>query len=107
MTTAERLPNEASFLKDVATHEMIVRRDDGPYRHIRFQRPDTICLYFDVVTWPGFLCFSGDAGCYVFSRLPDMLEFFRYESKPAGKLFINPDYWGQKVEAVDRSSPIK
>ena len=27
---------------------------------------------FDIVTWPGYLCYSGDMGCFVFTRLPDM-----------------------------------
>ena len=48
---------------------MIVLRDDGVYRHIRFKKPGTGCMHFDLVTWPGYLCYSGDMGCYVFCRL--------------------------------------
>jgi hypothetical protein len=101
-----RFPDEASFLKDVADHEMAVLRDDGLYRHLRFRRPDSWVYGFDVVTWPGFLAYTGDMGCYVFSRIPDMIEFFR-EGKPTGPLRINPGYWGEKVEAVDRNGPLE
>lgn len=83
------------FLKDVATHEMEVIRDDGIYRHIRFKRPGTNCMHFDLVTWPGYLCYVGDMGCYTFTRLRDMFEFFRGER-------INPSYWSKKVVGADR-----
>lgn len=83
------------FLKDVATHEMEVIRDDGIYRHIRFKRPGTNCMHFDLVTWPGYLCYVGDMGCYTFTRLRDMFEFFRGEC-------INPSYWSEKVVGADR-----
>ena len=68
---------EAIFLRDVAEHEMIVVRDDGVHRHIRFKKPGTSCMHFDLITWPGYLCYTGDMGTYVFSRLTDMFEFFR------------------------------
>lgn len=90
---------ESTFLKDVASHEMFVKLDSGAHRHLRFKRPGTICLHFDIVTWPGYLAISGDMGCYVFSRLADMFTFFRSDRG----LDINPGYWAQKVEARDRS----
>lgn len=96
---------EAQFLKDVAEHEMQVIRDDGLYRHIRFKRPGTVCMHFDLVTWPGYLAYSGDMGCYVFSRLPDMFEFFRtdreYAQRNGKRLGINLGYWSEKLQAVD------
>ena len=92
-------PTAEEFLKDVATHEMTVLLDSGPHRHLRFKRPGTMCMHFDVVTWPGYLAISGDMGCYVFWRLDDMFEFFRSDRG----LYINPGYWSQKVEARDRS----
>ncbi len=99
-----RLPNEESFLNDVASHEMTVFRDDGLYRHLRFQKPGTWYMGFDVVTWPRYLAYTGDMGCYIFSRLPDMFEFFRSHTDG---LYVNPHYWGEKVDAVDRNGPIK
>lgn len=95
--------NEESFLKDVKDHEMIVVRDDGLYRHITFKRPGTNCYRFDLVTWPGYLAYTGDMGSYVFSRLPDMFEFFRTDREydKGDGLAINLSYWGEKLEAVD------
>lgn len=96
---------EADFLKDVSAHEMEVLRDDGVYRHIRFKKPGTGCMHFDLVTWPGYLAYSGDMGCYVFSRLNDMFEFFRtdreYLQRDGRQLCINLGYWSEKLQAVD------
>ena len=90
----------AAFLRDVATHELTIIRDDGLYRHLRFKRPGSSCMYFDLITWPGHLCYTGDMGTYVFQRIEDMLEFFRRETKGEA-LPINPGYWSEKVLATD------
>jgi hypothetical protein len=96
---------EANFLKDVGQHVMEVLRDDGVYRHVRFRKPGTMCMHFDLITWPGYLCYTGDMGTFVFSRLQDMFEFFRTDrqcSKLRGhQLGINPSYWSEKLQAVD------
>lgn len=92
---------EERFLKDVAEHIMVVVRDDGVHRHIRFQKPGTRCMHFDLITWPGHLCYTGDMGTYVFSRLEDMFEFFRTDRREGGKLGINLGYWSEKLLAVD------
>ena len=98
-------PTEESFLKDVATHEMHVLMDSGIYRHIRFKRPGTGCYHFDLITYPGYLVYSGDMGCYVFSRLDDMFQFFRTDRSDwnynrKGGLSINLGYWSEKLQAV-------
>lgn len=87
-------PDQDRFLADVATHgiEVIMDGNDA-YRHIRFKRPESGTYWFDLTTWPGHLCISGDMGTYVFSRVRDMFTFFRHES-------INPGYWGEKLQAV-------
>jgi hypothetical protein len=87
------------FAHDITKHEMQIVRDNGIDRHLRFRRPGTYCMGFDIITWPGYLCYCGDMGTYVFMRLPDMFEFFRNE-KP------NPSYWAEKVVAQDRSDGI-
>lgn len=94
---------EERFLKDAATHEMTILKDDGIYRHIRFKRPDSSSYRFDLITWPGFLCYCGDMGTYVFSRLPDMFEFFRTDRRSGARLGINPGYWAEKVQADSRN----
>lgn len=98
---------ENEFLRDVADHVMEVKRDDGVYRHIRFRKPGTMCMHFDLITWPGYLCYTGDMGTYVFTRLADMFEFFRtdreYAQRRGRRLAVNLSYWSEKLEAVNGS----
>lgn len=88
------------FVSDVASHQLTVIRDEGLYRHLRFQRPRSSAYCFDLVTWPGYLVVTGDMGTWTFSRIADMFEFFtdshfgRRES-----YLINPGYWSEKFEA--------
>lgn len=84
------------FQKDIANHSLEVRHDDGIYRHLTFTNNGSIAYRFDLVTWPGYLCISGDMGCFTFSRLPDMFEFFRDDN---GSMGINPGYWAEKLQA--------
>jgi hypothetical protein len=98
---------EDSFLRDVRDHEITIIKDDGVYRHLRFKRKDSGTFWFDIVTWPGFLAYSGDMGAYMFSRCDDMLDFFRMDSddfnyKSDKKLNINPYYWSEKLESVSQ-----
>lgn len=90
-----------SFLKDIATHEVTIVRDEGLYRHITAQKPkDNWDQRFSLVTFPGTLVYTGDMGTYVFSRIPDMFAFFR--QRQPGQLAINPSYWAEKVDAESR-----
>jgi len=82
------------FEGETAEHQMTVLRDDGLYRHLRFQKPGTWTYGFDLVTWPGYLAIVGDCGDYVFSRVRDMVEFFEADN---GR--INPQYWAEKLQA--------
>lgn len=95
---------EERFLKDVSDHVMTIIRDDGVHRHLRFSKPGTYCMSFDIVTYPDHLVYSGDMGCYVFSRLMDMFEFFRVQRRDEEptRLHINLGYWAEKLEATDR-----
>lgn len=96
-------PTQESFLKDVAQHRMTIVRDDGNHRHVIFAKPGTYCQRFELITWPGHLCYSGDMGTFVFRRLEDMFAFFRDDRPDNGKLRINLGYWAEKLEAADRS----
>lgn len=96
---------EEQFLKDVGKHEMKVLLDNEVHRCIRFASTDqkqSWYLHFTITTWPGYLCINGDMGCFVFTRLPDMFEFFRTKPKEDEHIHINPSYWGEKCEAADR-----
>lgn len=92
MTTKER------FLKDISGHVIEIISDNGINRHIRFRRPGTMCMHFDLITWPGYLCYTGDMGTFVFQRLKDMFQFFR--SNPNHRIDFR--YWAEKVEAMDK-----
>lgn len=94
------------FLRDVDRHQLQVIRDDDLYRHLRFKRPDGTCMYFDILTWPGYLCYTGDMGTFVFSRVTDMLRFFR---RDAGSQPFRIDfrYWAEKVQAGDRCDGVQ
>jgi hypothetical protein len=102
---------EESFLRDVENHQMIIIRDDDVNRHVRFQHPGSSCMLFDLITWPGYLCYTGDMGTFVFHRLRDMFEFFRtdreYNQRKGRQLSINLGYWSEKVEAADRHDGIE
>jgi len=103
---------EAEFLQDVREHVMSVVRDDGVHRHVRFKKLGTYCMHFDLITWPGYLCYTGDMGTYVFRRLEDMFQFFRADRehrhlRDGQTLAINKSYWAEKVEAADRCDGIK
>lgn len=94
--------DKAAFLKDVAAHRMTVIRDEGLYRHLRFMDPETIVSYFDLITWPGHLCYTGDMGTYVFSRIQDMFMFFRRTPQEHGGP-IDLRYWAEKCLSQDKS----
>lgn len=89
----KREPTKEQFLNDVADHRMDLPLNDGMYRHLRFKQPGTSNMWFDIVTWPGFLTISGDMGTWTFSRVPDMFRFFR-----DSKLRINESYWAEKLQ---------
>lgn len=84
-----------SFAGAVADHVMTVLQDDGVYRHLHFGKPKTTVKSFSIVTWPGYLAFTGDIGDYIFKRLDDMMEFFRGHAP-------NPRYWSEICVAAGR-----
>lgn len=85
------------FLKSVEKHEMRIIKNDGIYRHIRYSEPRTSIEHFELITWPGQLCISGDMGTYVFCRVEDMFTFFRSKD-----MAINPGYWHEKMISDSR-----
>jgi hypothetical protein len=102
----EYLPDAEAFLKHVRDHAMTIVREDGVYRHLRFRKPGTSCMGFDIITWPGYLCFCGDMGTYVFQRLQDMLQFFRTKRRDDGSWSIDHRYWAEKVMRAKSTKPI-
>lgn len=93
------MPTKPDFLRDVKDHVIEIIRDGDINRHIRFRKPGSMCMHFDLITWPGYLCYTGDMGTYVFSRLDDMFQFFRKDPDQS----IDFRYWAEKLQAVDAS----
>lgn len=91
------------FRKDTADHQLEVILDQGMHRHLRLSKPGTSCYSYNVVTWPGYLAVSGDMGGSIFTRLPDMFEFFREKPRQnePDALYINQSYWAEKLHAND------
>jgi hypothetical protein len=91
----------ARFARDTAQHRMTVLHDDGLYRHLRFSTRRGYGEYggywFELITTPGQLVFSGDGESYVFRRLQDMFEFFRSGIYRDGSLHVQPGYWSEKL----------
>lgn len=79
---------------DLKHHVVTERHAVGLYRHWRCQKPDTWCMGFDIVTWPGSLCFTGDMGDYLFQRTADMVAFMESACK-------SYDYAAEKCVAHD------
>ena len=97
-------PIAERFARDIATHQMEVRHEDGVYRHVVFKRPGTICMSFSLVTFPGRLVYTGDMGTFVFERTHDMFEFFGHGGF---KREPNFGYWHEKLTAVDQSGSME
>lgn len=94
------------FERDVRDHQMQVISDNGVSRHLRFRHPDSMDMHFDLITWPGYLCFTGDMGTYVFERLQDMFEFFRRrENRDPYRMDVS--YWAEKVRAADVADGVR
>lgn len=83
------------FLRDTKNHKLSILHNDGIYKHLVMDNGTGIYKY-SITTWAGYLCISGDMGCYVFSRTKDMFSFFRQS-----ELKINPSYWAEKLQSVD------
>ena len=66
-----------AFLERFEKFEMIIEKDDGVFRHLRFRDPKEMHGWFNITTAPDMLVVRGDYGTYVFSRVYDMFNFFR------------------------------
>jgi len=94
------------FLENTKNHTMKILKDDGEYRHLVFSNNGSSVYKFNITTWPGYLCISGDMGCCVFSRLRDMFEFFRTNQGNTLERSINPAYWAEKLQATVRDGVV-
>ncbi|MFF7329743.1 hypothetical protein [Streptomyces sp. NPDC008150] len=87
----------ARFTNDTAGHKMVILHDDGVYRHLAFYEPKHGYYWFELITTPQQLVFSGDGNSYVFRRFTDMFKFFRTGIRRDGSHHISPGYWSEKL----------
>lgn len=92
----------AKVKKDAAErlskHQIITKKIDGLYRQWWCGCPDSGCDWFYIVTWPGYMCYCGDMGDYVFQRVDDMVLFMRRSA-------MSFDYAAEKC--IAHGSPIR
>lgn len=92
-----------AFAGNMARHRMMVRLDQGLYRHLVFEQPEHSWNdRFELITAPGSLTITGDRGAHTFRRTNDMLAFFR-GSASSYCHGINPMYWAEKLADGGRS----
>ncbi len=68
------------IVRDLAEHVITEVRRDGLHGHWRCGKPETSNLSFSIITWPGFLCYTGDMGHYLFRRTENMIGFMQSAS---------------------------
>lgn len=67
------------FKRDTRDHVATITLNNGLFRNIELKNADgSFVCSFGVQTWPGYLCFYGDMGCYVFHRIDDMFLRWRH-----------------------------
>ena len=107
LTDEQRKEHLDRFKKDTEHHKMVVIRDDAPHRFVQFLGTQGSAYWFNIITWPGTLCISGDCGTFVFRRTHDMTDFFREGLKYKGTMGIDYRYWAEKVVAEDKDGGVK
>lgn len=86
---------QAKKYLDDRDYQMKIVLDQGVHRHLEFKHNNSSDGHFNITTWPGHLCISGDMGSYVFSRVHDMVDFFSGD-------YVNPQYWEEKVQSQSK-----
>ncbi|MEV6404140.1 hypothetical protein AB0M58_14495 [Streptomyces bobili] len=86
---------EARFAFEAEGARMTVLRDEGPYRHLRFDLPRASWDWCEVLTWPGALVLHGGLGSWLFVDVgEDVITMFRPD---ASSERVNPLYWEGKL----------
>lgn len=85
---------EARFASESQGGAMTVLRDDGAYRHLRFDLPKATWKWFELVTWPGMLVVHGGLGCWTFHR--DGVDMMATARPAHDTVRVNPYFWEQR-----------
>ncbi|MFJ4966026.1 hypothetical protein ACIP6P_26875 [Streptomyces sp. NPDC088729] len=84
--------------EDSAGARMAVLKDDGLYRHLRFELPRASWGGFQIITWPGTLVIDGGLGHWSFQRQDDMFALLRTTTDPV--------YWEQKFSLGSKQKAV-
>jgi len=96
--------NHNQFLTEMAKHKMVVKQDEGLYKHLVFAEPGNFELAFEIVSFPHHVMITGDMGCYCFSREPDMFKWFIKDGvKSIASPEIEVNRWRNKLVSIDSS----
>lgn len=92
---SDKILKKSGFLEAVKNHSVEILNDNGIHRHLKFTNDGSFHQRFELITWPGYLCYCGDMGSFLFKYYDiDMLTFFRRQH-------IMPMYWAEKLQSVD------
>lgn len=100
-----QIKDRNNYLNCTKNHRMTVLNDDGLYRNIRVENPDSFSYHYTITTVPGYLMVTGDMGSYTFSRLRDMFEFHSIKWDREVPT-IDYNYWAEKCQAVAKHRDI-
>jgi hypothetical protein len=94
----------ARFDVDTANHALTVLRDDGLYRHLHIAAVGDLAWnqWYEIVTYPGTLVYSGDMGTYVFHSpaILDVLTMFDLDATVLDPRYL-ASYLAKKCVAAD------
>ena len=65
----------AAFTELTSHHTMHIIEDTPNFRHIDVSKLGDSSYSFKIVTYPNYLIYTGDMGCFIFSRNKDMFDF--------------------------------
>lgn len=83
------------YQSNAGSHTLTVLHEDGLYRHLRFNSPNSF-YWFDIITWPKGLTINGGMGTFTLKvDEDDVLALFLRSASPS--------YWQEKVYSTDRN----
>lgn len=84
---------KAHFESDVRGHQLILRRDEAPFRHIEFVGHNGLSRIV-LISWPYNLLVAGSHGSFHFERFgPDTEDMFNW----LRGVRVSPDSWTSKL----------
>ncbi|MEU2960420.1 hypothetical protein [Streptomyces albidoflavus] len=98
MSEYKDIAERFGLTRGTANHQLTVKREDGLYRHLRFENSGHGSFgAFELITWPyNLVAKTGWTFHFDIDATEDIFEVFRRTAFPGE---INPSYWQEKVRA--------